>query len=70
MFGTFAHTLFNKAYILETPAKLSPYSYLQIFFATVLGYIFYQSVPDYLSILGIVIIIFSGINIRLHKNGH
>lgn len=70
MFGTFAHTLFNKAYILETPAKLSPYSYLQIFFATILGYIFYKSVPDFLSIIGIIIIIFSGINIRLHKNGH
>lgn len=70
MFGTFAHTLFNKAFILESPAKLSPYSYFQILFATILGFFFYKTIPDIYSLLGIAIIIFSGINIRLHKNGH
>lgn len=70
MFGTFAHTLFNKAYILETPAKLSAYSYFQILFATMLGFIFFGTVPDTYTILGIIIIILSGLNIRLHKNGH
>lgn len=70
MFGTFAHTLFNKAYILESPAKLSPYSYFQILFATILGSIFFGTIPDIYSMLGIIIIILSGLNFRLQKNDH
>lgn len=69
-FGTFAHTLFNKAYILESPAKLSPYSYFQILFATVWGVTFFNSIPDIYASIGILIIISSGINIHLRKNEH
>ncbi|WP_182003451.1 DMT family transporter [Acinetobacter lactucae] len=67
VFGTFAHTLFNKAYILESPVKLAPYSYMQILFATILGFIFFGTIPDLTTFLGIFIIFCSGLNIRLHK---
>ncbi|MDH2626090.1 DMT family transporter [Acinetobacter baumannii] len=67
VFGTFAHTLFNKAYVLESPVKLAPYSYMQILFATLLGFIFFGAVPDLTTFLGIFIIFCSGLNIRLHK---
>ncbi|HCW3713396.1 TPA: DMT family transporter, partial [Acinetobacter baumannii] len=67
VFGTFAHTLFNKAYVLESPVKLAPYSYMQILFATLLGFIFFGTIPDLTTFLGIFIIFCSGLNIRLHK---
>lgn len=64
MFGTFAHTLFNQAYTLQSPALLSPFTYFQIVFATILGFIFFHRIPDGLSLFGVFIILLSGFNLK------
>ena len=46
----------------KAPAKdISVFDYFQILFATLLGFVFLEQTPDYLSILGYIIIIGSAI---------
>ncbi|MFN7096719.1 MAG: DMT family transporter [Gammaproteobacteria bacterium] len=52
--------LVGKAYQYRTAASLSGYLYLTVFFGAVLGWIFFNEVPDILSVAGAALI-FAGI---------
>lgn len=60
----------TKAFQLSEANILSLYTYSQIIFASIFGLAFFQEFPDYLSVIGAMIIIISGyLNYRLKING-
>jgi len=61
--GTLAmvgHILLTHAYRFASVAALAPFSYSQIIFATVVGFIFFAHTPDHPTMVGMLIIILSG----------
>lgn len=59
--ATTGHVLVVMAYHRASVAVLAPFQYLEIVSATILGYIFFRNLPDFLTSLGIVIIVSSGL---------
>ena len=51
----------GKAYLLARPGVLSPFLYLSVLFSGILGWIMFQHIPDFLAILGMVLIVFASI---------
>lgn len=56
-----AHMLLTMALKYSTAATLAPFTYAQIVFAGVVGYIAFGQLPDMLSIIGVLIISCSGL---------
>lgn len=62
--GTFAcigQLGITKAYICAPAREISVYDYMQVIFAAVLGFFVFGDIPDWLSILGYVLIIGAGV---------
>ena len=59
--GTFGHLLLIRAYQRASAPVLTPYLYAQIAFATLLGWLVFDHVPDALAWLGIAVIAASGV---------
>ena len=49
------------AYTLSRPSVLSPFFYLSVVFAGLMGWIVFNHIPDYLAIMGMVLIVFASI---------
>ena len=47
----------TKAYTKAPAKEISVFDYSQVIFAALLGFVFLQQIPDYLSVIGYVIII-------------
>ncbi|CAM4110850.1 Membrane protein [Pseudomonas reidholzensis] len=60
-FGMTAHLLLTQAFRFAAPAMLAPFSYCQIVFAGLLGFVVFRQVPDSVSLVGIAIICLSGL---------
>lgn len=60
-FGGLGHYLFTLAYRHAPASVLAPMTYLQLLWAGLLGWIIFDTVPDGLGILGMVIIATSGL---------
>lgn len=58
------------AYSKAKPALLAPFIYLSVFFAGVLDWVYYHRVPDYLFLLGAVMILFSSCIKLIHTKGY
>jgi drug/metabolite transporter (DMT)-like permease len=63
--GGLGHYLFTLAYRYAPASSLSPMLYLQLLWAGLLGWLIFDTAPDGLSILGMVIIAASGLMIAL-----
>jgi drug/metabolite transporter (DMT)-like permease len=59
--ATIAQLALTKAYRVGNTIKNAGLSYLTIFFSSILGLIFFSEILDVQSIVGILLIIFSGI---------
>lgn len=62
--GTFAcigQLGITKAYLLAPAKEISVYDYFQVVFAAILGFFFFGDIPDFLSILGYILICGSGV---------
>jgi drug/metabolite transporter (DMT)-like permease len=59
--GTFGHLMLIRAYQRASAPVLAPFLYVQIGFATLLGWLFFSHVPDAWAWLGIAVIVASGI---------
>ena len=59
--GMLGHMLLTQAFRFAAPAMLAPFSYCQIVFAGLLGFVVYSQVPDTLSLVGILVICLSGL---------
>jgi len=62
-YGALGHWLLIRAYKLAPASALAPYPYLQLVWATALGYLVFGDVPDRYTMLGALIIIASGLYI-------
>ncbi|MDO8286013.1 MAG: DMT family transporter [Rhodoferax sp.] len=60
-FGTFGHLMLIRAYQRASAPVLTPYLYGQIAFATLLGWLVFDHVPDAWAWLGIAVITASGV---------
>lgn len=65
--GTLAHLLMTWALRLAPSATLAPMQYLEIPFATLIGYIVFRDLPDGLALLGIVVTVAAGLYIVLRE---
>lgn len=63
--GTTAHWLFAAAYSRASPARLAPFTYVQIPCSALLGYLMYSSFPGALAWWGILLILLSGLMVIL-----
>jgi drug/metabolite transporter (DMT)-like permease len=68
MLGLFAglgHWFMTRAYLLAPASMLTPFTYLQILWATAFGYLVFDQHPDRISALGMALIVASGVSLAL-----
>jgi len=56
-----SHLLMTKAYQHARPSTLAPFSYLQLLFAGLIGYVFFNQLPDWFGLIGMLIIVVGGL---------
>jgi drug/metabolite transporter (DMT)-like permease len=59
-FGALGHFILMKAFALDTAPALAPYSYVQIVFAMLGGWLVFAHAPDGWAVLGMLVIGASG----------
>ncbi|MNQ67857.1 EamA-like transporter family protein [compost metagenome] len=59
--GMLGHMLLTQAFRYAAPAMLAPFSYGQILFALMFGYLVFDHTPDIYGIVGITVICLSGL---------
>jgi len=67
MLGTFGHFLFILAFQRAPASALSPYTYVQLVFAIIIGWVIFGTFPDAWTIAGMIVIGGSGLLITLHE---
>jgi drug/metabolite transporter (DMT)-like permease len=67
LFGTVGHFLFILAFRLAPASALTPFTYLQLVWAMLLGWILYGNFPDGFRIAGMIVIAASGLWMTLHE---
>ncbi len=65
--GTVGHFLFILAFQRAPASALTPFTYIQIVWATLLGWVFFGSFPDVFTFIGIAIIAGSGLMLAWHE---
>lgn len=70
--STLGHFLLNSAYKHAEASMLTPFVYLQVVSATLMGWIVFDQLPDRLTVIGIAIICMSGMGIAYveHRRFH
>jgi drug/metabolite transporter (DMT)-like permease len=61
------HWMFISAFVLAPAALLAPFTYLQMIWATLYGYLIFGQLPDGVSMLGMAVIVASGAGLVLHE---
>jgi drug/metabolite transporter (DMT)-like permease len=67
LFGTLGHFLFILAFQHGPASALTPFTYMQLVWATLMGWLVYGYFPDGLTIAGMGVIGLSGLLITLHE---
>lgn len=67
VWGGLGHYLFTAAFRYAPASTLAPITYLQVFWATLLGWLIFRHVPDLVSILGMATIGVSGLLVVLRQ---
>lgn len=65
--GGLSHLILIKAYDYAPASSLAPFSYTQLIWVTVMGYLVFGQFPDHWSLVGIGVIMASGIYIATHQ---
>lgn len=68
IFGGTGHLLLTRAFRHAAASVLSPLLYVQLIWATLLGWIFFDQLPDRISVLGMMIIVGSSAFIALSEH--
>lgn len=63
------HWFMTRAYLQAPASLLSPFTYLQIIWATAFGYLAFGQHPDLASALGMAVVIASGVGLALWERG-
>lgn len=56
-----SHLLMTKAYQHAKPSTLAPFSYTQLLFAGLIGYVFFDQIPDLMGLVGMLVIVAGGL---------
>lgn len=56
-----SHLLMTKAYQHAKPSTLAPFSYTQLLFAGLIGYLFFDQIPDLMGLIGMLVIVVGGL---------
>ena len=67
LFGTLGHFLFILAFRLAPASALTPFSYTQLVWAMLLGWLLYRDFPNGYRIAGMIVIAASGLLMTLHE---
>jgi drug/metabolite transporter (DMT)-like permease len=67
LIGTFGHFLFILAYQRAGAAALTPFTYVQLVWATLLGWLFFGRLPDAWALAGMVVIAGSGLAVVMRE---
>jgi drug/metabolite transporter (DMT)-like permease len=67
LFGTLGHFLFILAFRHAPASALTPFTYTQLVFATLLGFVLYGHFPDRWTLAGMAVIAMSGLLMTLHE---
>ena len=65
--GTIGHFLFILAFQRAPASALTPFTYLQLVFATLIGWLVYSTFPDALTLAGMALIAGSGLLLTWHE---
>ena len=65
LYGGTGHLMLTRAFRYANASFLSPFLYAQLIWAGLLGALFYQHIPDLLSVTGMVVIVASSLSIAL-----
>jgi len=65
--GGFGHLILIKAYEHAPASRLAPFSYSQLIWVALIGFFVFGDFPDHWSLLGIAILVTSGIYIASHQ---
>jgi drug/metabolite transporter (DMT)-like permease len=63
-----SHLTLIKAYDFAPASRLAPFSYTQLIWATLTGYVVFGDFPDRWSLIGMVVVMASGIYIATHQH--
>ncbi len=61
LFGMFGHWCMIKAYSIADASTLAPFMYVQLLIATFYGWLVYNNLPDGFTLLGMLVILASGL---------
>ena len=64
LFGTLGHFCMIKAFTHAEASKIAPYSYTNLVWASLIGFLFFGTLPDFWTYVGAAIIIGSGLYIQ------
>jgi drug/metabolite transporter (DMT)-like permease len=67
LFGTLGHFLFILAFRHAPASALTPFTYMQLVWAMLVGWLVYRDFPDAVAVAGMAIIAGSGLLIALHE---
>ena len=67
LIGTLGHYLFLRAFLLATASSITPFTYMQLVWATLIGWLAFGSFPDFWTLVGMTVIAGSGLVIMLHE---
>jgi drug/metabolite transporter (DMT)-like permease len=65
LYGGTGHLMLTRAFRYANASFLSPFLYAQLIWAMLLGWLFYQHLPDLLSVAGMAVIVGSSLSIAL-----
>jgi drug/metabolite transporter (DMT)-like permease len=65
--GTFGHFLFIRAFQRAPASALTPFTYLQLIWATLIGWAVFDRFPDGYALVGMAVIAGSGLVVALHE---
>jgi drug/metabolite transporter (DMT)-like permease len=67
MIGGLSHLILMKAYDYASASRLAPFSYTQLLWVILTGYLVFGDFPDHWSLVGITVIVLSGVYIATHQ---
>jgi drug/metabolite transporter (DMT)-like permease len=62
-----SHLFMTKAYQYAKPSTLAPFSYMQLLFAGLIGYVFFNHIPDAIGMFGMLIIVTGGLLVLIKR---
>jgi drug/metabolite transporter (DMT)-like permease len=68
LYGGIGHFMFIRAFREAPASTLSPLLYIQLIWATLLGWLVFNQLPDFLAIIGMLIIGASGLSLALRAH--